>query len=166
MLHFPHLAMARPPPPSGVARWRCICGCKTANVRTMNRHMKKHTQWLNIKTTHLMSLTAVFHTKERPRAGCSHPPAAGSTESNHLAPPSGEVDGLGVTPEELALQPNDSGMDDGSGSDDNESSDRIPANSDSDEFKSDDDLGHCEMEEGQRSLEFELWVAKAGNTPS
>jgi hypothetical protein len=38
----------------------------------MNKHTKAHSQQLNIKTTQLASLTAVFHSKKRP------PPAEGS----------------------------------------------------------------------------------------
>ena len=66
-LPFSCLTMAHAPPPSKATGWQCICGCKMTNVRTMNKHMKKHAQQLNIKTTHLASLTAVFHPKKQPR---------------------------------------------------------------------------------------------------
>ena len=161
-LPFYHPAMARAPPPSGVAGRQCVCGCKTANIRTMNKHMKKHAQRLNIKTTHLASLTAVFHPKKQLRPSTTN--AMDTSQDNCLAGPSGQADGTGVVPEVPAPQFNYCGTDDSDESDDSGlgANGTLP-DSDSDEFESNEDPGQCKAGEGRGPLEFELRTAKAGD---
>jgi hypothetical protein len=128
----------------------------------MNRHLKQHSQRLNIKTTHLASLTAIFRPKKQPKpptANRSHPPTADMNQDDHLAGPGGSE----VTPEVSTSQPGDIRSDDGTGSDGDEMSEGAFGDPDSDEFESDEeDLG-CETTEGRVPLDFELNAAKAGN---
>ena len=131
----------------------------------MNKHMKHHAQRLNIKTTHLASLTAVFHSKKRPQppiTGHSHPPVVGTDEGDRLDGPDSRVGGS--VPEELALQLNGSGTDDDGRNDSDETSKGVLGDSDSDEFESDGEGVSCGgTEKGQRLLDFELRAAGAGN---
>ena len=67
---LPLPSMVRAPIPGAAKQRRCICGCNTTSIKTMNKHMKEHSRRLNIKTTRLASMTAVFHSRKR------GPPAA------------------------------------------------------------------------------------------
>ena len=128
----------------------------------MNRHLKQHSQHLNIKTTHLASLTAIFHPKKqpkRPTANRSHPPTADTNQDNHLAGAGGSE----VTPEVSTSQPGDIRSDDGTGSDGDEMSEGAFGDSDLDEFESDEEDLSCKTMEGQVPLDFELNASKAGN---
>lgn len=132
----------------------------------MNRHMKQHSQRLNIKTTHLASLTAVFHSKKKPRpptTNHSRPPVTDTGPGDHLAGPSGQVNGPGIIPEVPIPQPEDDGRTDESDeSDSDQMSEGMLVDLDSDEFESDEDVGR-EMGEGRGPLEFELRASNAGN---
>ena len=128
----------------------------------MNRHMKQHAQKLNIKTTHLASLMAIFHPKKRPKPPTidgSHPPTMDVSQDDYLTGPGGSE----VTSEVPTSQLDDIGTDDGGRSGSDETSEGALGDSDSDEFESDEEDVVCEAREGQGSLEFELRAAKAGN---
>ena len=159
---LPCPAMARAPPPSKATGRKCTCGCKTTSVTTMNRHMRQHAQRLNIKTTHLASLTAVFHPRP-PAANRSHLPAMDMNQDDDLTGSGGQVGGLGGVPGVSTSWLNDSEADD---SDSDEVSEGMMVDFDSDEFEGDEDAGCCETGEGRGPLEFELRAAKAGNVHS
>ena len=128
----------------------------------MNRHMKQHAQQLNIKTTHLASLTAIFHPKKRPKpptTNDSYPPTTDMSRDDHLAGPGGSE----VTSEVPTSQLSDIRTDDGSRSNSDGMSEGVVGDSDSDEFESDEEDVVCEAREGRGPLEFELRAAKAGN---
>ena len=131
----------------------------------MNRHMRQHSQRLNIKTTHLASLTAVFCSKKKPglpATNHSHPPATDTDLDNHLTEPSDQVNGPRVIPEVPIPQLDDGATDDSDESDSDEMSEGMLVDSDSDEFESDEDVDH-KMGEGRGPLEFELRASSAGN---
>jgi len=169
VLLSPHLLMARAPPPSRVTERRCICGCKTTNTRTMNKHMKTHSQRLNIKTTQLASLTAVFHSKKRrtPTADNSHLSAMDVDEEGHLPELDTQIGGLEAISEGPALQSDGSEIDDGDSSDGGCTDEGLLVDSDSeDEFESDGENagGHGDgVGKGRGPLEFELRAAEAGS---
>ena len=135
----------------------------------MRRHLRQHAQQLNIKTTHLASLTAVFHPKKRPRRPAmnrSHLPVMDVDEDNNLAGPGGQADDSEVVPEASTSRLRDSGTDDSNNSNSDEASEGMMEDLedlDSDEFQSDDDVGRCETGEGRGMLDFELGAARAGN---
>lgn len=131
--------------------------------------MKKHSQRLNIKTTRLASLTAVFHSKRRrpPATDNPHLSAMDVDEEGPLqAEPGGQVDGLETIPEESATQPDSSETDNNNGGNSDGTSEGLLMDSDSgDEFESDEEnIGGCRdgAEKGQ-GLEFELRAAEAGS---
>ena len=132
----------------------------------MNRHMRGHAKQLNIKTTHLASLTAVFHSRKQPRpptTSSPHPPATDTEQGNNPAGPSGQDNSSEVPPEVLMSRLGDAGADDSDRIDSDEMSEGGLEDFDSEEFESsDEDLG-CEMRDHQVPLEFELRAAKAGN---
>ena len=132
----------------------------------MNRHMRGHAKWLNIKTTHLASLTAVFHSKKRskpPAASHSHPLVTDTNRDNSLTKSSGQVTDLEDCPVPMS-QLSNAGVDDHNGSDSDEMSDWMLEDFNSDEFKSSDEEGlSCKMRGAQVPLGFELSAAKAGN---
>ena len=136
--------------------------------------MKEHSQLLNIKTTRLASLTAVFRSKKRP------PPVADDTPM-----PAMNVDDIAHTPERdvqmddleaishgLTSLDNDDEMDEGSGDDTDgrRSEDEAPVvDSDSeDEFEIDeeDEDGGVGCGANQKMLDFELKAAEAGSVLS
>lgn len=132
--------------------------------------MKKHSQRLNIKTTQLASLTAVFHSKKPrpPAAGDSHLSAMDVDEEGRLPEPGNQVGGSNAIPEESASQLNGSETDDGDSSDSDCMNDGLLVDSDTeDEFESDDEnvvgdhRGGVGM--GRGPLEFELRAAEAGS---
>ena len=121
---------------------------------------------LNIKTTHLASLTAVFHSKKKsrlPAVSRSHPPMTNTNQDDSLTESSGQVDSSEVPPEVPTLRLGDVGADDSDKINSDEMSKGGLEDFDSEEFESlDEDLG-CKMRDHQVSLEFELRAAKAGN---
>lgn len=136
----------------------------------MNKHMRGHSKRLNIKTTHLASLTAVFHSKKQPRPPTEsrcRPPTTGTNQDSNLAASGSQVDNLDVTPEVQMSQLGDVsqlGTDDHDGSGSDEMDEGALEDFGSDEFESSDeeDPG-CETRDGRGLLEFELNAAKAGN---
>jgi hypothetical protein len=164
--------MARAPAPSGVTR-RCICGCATTNIRTMNKHMKKHSQRLNIKTTQLASLTAVFRSKKRSPPVIDDPSLSAMEvdEDQSLPEPDGQAGDSGVIPEGPALQFAGNETDDGESDGSNDTNEGPLIDSDSgDEFESDwEDVDESQGDRPQNHrgpLEFELRAAEAGNIPA
>ena len=140
---FPSLApMAHAHPPSRAAERQCICGCKTTAIKTMNKHMREHSQWLSIKTTRLASLMAVFCLKRQsrpPTTGHSCPPTTEADEADNCDRPDSLVGGSEVVPEERTLQPDNSGVEDSDGSSGSEVNEGLLMDSDSDEFESDEE---------------------------
>ena len=131
--------------------------------------MKKHSQRLNIKTTQLASLTAIFHSKNQrpPATGASHLPAMDADEAGYLPGPDTRIGGSEAIPEEPASQFDGSETNDGDDSDGNGTDEGLLASSDSeDEFESDDEnIGsHGDgAGNGRGPLEFELRAAEAGS---
>ena len=159
------LPMARASAPRGVTEHHCVCGCRTKNVRTMNKHLKLHSQRLNIKTTQLASLTAVFHPKKRPLHGAdgSHLPAM---DANNNAELDGQTDGSGVVPEGPTLEYDDHETDDGGDNSDGVSKGMLVGSDSEDEFESDGEgvaVQEDGAEKGRRVLDFELDAARSGN---
>lgn len=136
--------------------------------------MKRHSQQLNIKTTRLASLTAVFRQKRQP------PPAAGEVTLSAMDVDEegfhpGEGSQSGTAPQESTLPrpngeiDNDTGSGDDNGSDNGNESEGGGSWVDSDsedEFESDEE-GPGGQRAGSRAhqkvLEFELRAAEAGN---
>jgi len=131
--------------------------------------MKTHSQRLNIKTTQLASLTAVFHSNKRrtPTADNSHLSAMDVDEEGHLPELNTQIGGLEAIPEGPALQSDSSEIDDGDSSDGGCMGEGLLVDSDSeDEFESDGENagGHGDgVGKGRGPLEFELRAAEAGS---
>lgn len=123
--------------------------------------MRLHSQRLNIKTTQLASLTAVFRSKKQPRLPATD--RMDIDQDDYLAGPSGQANGSDIAPEVPTSRLDDSESDRSCRSDGNETSEGMLGDSDSDEFESEQDVSRCEMGEGRGPLEFELRAAKAGN---
>jgi hypothetical protein len=107
----------------------------------MNKHMKEHSRRLNIKTTQLASLTAVFRLKKRkpPIVDDPRPPAMDVDEEGH-PPPDSQVGGSGITPERPTLQVDGNETDDDSGGNTDGTSEGMLMDLDStDEFESDEE---------------------------
>jgi len=131
--------------------------------------MKKHSQRLNIKTTQLASLTAVFHSKKRrpPTIDNSHLPAMDVDEEGSPPEPDTQVGGSEAVPEGSIPQSDGSETDDDcDDSDGDGTSEGLLVDSDSeDEFESDDENvgGRGDgVGSGRGPLEFELRAAEAG----
>jgi hypothetical protein len=133
----------------------------------MNKHMKKHSQRLNIKTTHLASLTAVFHPKKQrqPAAENPHLSAMDVDEAGPPPEPDSQAGGSETIPEESTSQFDGNETDSGDGSNSDGADEGILVDSDSaDEFESDEeDIGGCGDGVGKGQLEFELRAAEAGS---
>lgn len=160
--------MARAPPPTGGIERRCVCGCRTKNVRTMNKHMKQHSQRLNIKTMKLASLTAIFRSKKKrtpPTSRKTNPPAMDLDEEEHL-PGGGQENNSEAVFEGLTLQSDGNETDDQGSDDDDGTSEGMLVDSESeDEFESGEEWTESregEVETNQRLLEFEVRAAEAG----
>jgi hypothetical protein len=112
----------------------------------MNKHMKEHSRQLNIKTTQLASLTAVFCLKKRkpPVADDPRPLEMDVDEEGH-PPPDSQVGGSGITPERPTPQVDGNETDDDSGSNTDGMSEGMLMDLDStDEFESDEeDVKNC-----------------------
>ena len=140
----------------------------------MNKHMKEHSQLLNIKTTRLASLTAVFCSKKRP------PPVADDTPM-----PAMDVDDIAHTPERdiqmddleaishgLTSLDNDDEMDEGSGDDADgcRSEDEVLVvdldSEDKFEIDEEGEDGGVGCGANQKTLDFELKAAEAGSVLS
>lgn len=146
----------------------------------MNRHLRQHSRRLNIKTTKLASLTAVFHSKKQT------PPAADDTRLSAMDVDDGhlpEQDSQVGASEAIVQEPTSQGGcsetdDDNDGrSDDDSGIEGLLVDSDSEgEFESDEDESNSDEEgadrqrdgsrAGQGILEFELRAAEAGNVLS
>ena len=131
----------------------------------MNKHMKKHSQRLNIKTTQLASLTAIFHSKKRrpPAADDPHLSAMDVDKEGSLPRPDSQIGGSEAIPKELTTQFDGSETDNSDGSDGDGTNRGLLVDSDSgDEFESDED---SEVEAGidRGPLEFELRAVEAGS---
>ena len=84
----------------------------------MNKHMKLHARRLNIKTTELANMTAVFRLKKRtpPAAADSpDPPAMDVDEEGCLPEPDIQVGDLEAISEEPTLQSDSDETDDDAG---------------------------------------------------
>lgn len=178
--------MVRTPIPA--TKRRCTCGCNTTSTKTMNTHMRQHSRRLNIKTTRLASLTAVFRPKKRAPSTVDANITTAMDVDESLYPP-GQDDvarGSEGIPQGTAISSGGNEMDDDSsegdetgddgvdgdeadddGSDDSDMSvEGVLADVDSeDEFESDEESvsGIEEAEVGQAPLEFELRAAEAGS---
>ena len=129
--------------------------------------MKEHSQRVNIKTTRLASLTAVFRPKKQTRPTMDRVPTALMDMDGVACPPSEDQDIQVVDSEtqELALASDGDETDD-TGSDGDERVEESYTYSDSeDDFESDeggvDEMDGVEVDRG--TLEFELRAAEAGN---
>ena len=143
----------------------------------MNKHLKEHSQRLNIKTTQLASLTAVFHSKKQRRPAVDNPylSAMDIDKEGPLPEPNSQVGGLEAIPGEPTTQgdgsktDNDNDSDDNNGSNSDGASEELLTDLDSgDEFESDEeDISGCRdgTGKGQGLLEFELRAAEAGSVP-
>ena len=135
----------------------------------MKRHVKEHSQRVNIKTTRLASLTAVFRPKKRAFPTTGTVPTT-SVDIDGMVCPPGEgqdtqVEDLEVTAQESPL-PSDGDETDNNGSDGDRRAEESYTYSDSeDDFESDeggvDEMDGVEIDRG--ILEFELRAAEAGN---
>ena len=128
--------------------------------------MKQHSRRLNIKTTKLASLTAIFRSKKKPPTESDGAllPAMDIDGEEH--PPSNQGGDPEATPEGPIQQRNGSETAE-SGNESDGASEGMLADSDSDdEFESDtegvDGRGDAVA---TRSLEFEVRAAIAGNVP-
>jgi hypothetical protein len=146
------------------------------NTRTMNKHMKKHSQRLNIKTTRLVSLTAVFHSKNQrpPTVDASRLPAMDLDGEGYPPEPDTQVGGSEAIPEGPTSQSDSSETNDGDDGDDGDgdgdgggTDEGLLVDLDSgDEFESDDEniSSHGDgVGNGRGPLEFELRAAEAGS---
>ena len=137
----------------------------------MNKHARQHSQKLNIKTTQLASLTAVFRRKKRVPRAVEETPTSAMDVDDTVHPP--EHDGQAGCLETITQEPtflsddNETDNDGGGDSDRNGGSEEGFTNSDSeDEFESDEEGVGCRGDGprvNQGSLEFELRAAEAGN---
>jgi hypothetical protein len=134
--------------------------------------MKNHSQRLNIKTTRLASLTAVFHSKNQrpPAADTSRLPAMDIDGEGYPPEPDTQVGGSEAIPEGPTSRSDGSEIDDGDDGDDSDgdgTDEGLLVDSDSgDEFESDDEnIGsHGDgVGSGRGPLEFELRAAEAGS---
>ena len=137
----------------------------------MNKHMKTHSQRLNIKMTQLASLTAVFHSKKQRPPVADNPHLSMMDIDEEGSDPGHQAGGSEAIPTRPASRFDGNETNDGdSGDDDNALSEGPLADSDSgDEFESDDEnLGDRRngAEKGQGPLEFELRAAEAGSVQS
>ena len=130
----------------------------------MNKHMKQHSQRLNIKTTRLASLTAIFHRKKKVPRGAEPTP---STSRMNVDSPEEDNRMDDITPHEstLLLNGNETDIDDDEGGEDGSENEGPPVDSDSeDEFESDEEAvgggGGCQP--GHGILDFELKAAETG----
>lgn len=158
--------MVRAPIP-GATKRRCTCGCNTTSIKTMNKHMKEHSQLLNIKTMQLASMTAVFRSKKRAPPTTDEAPTTTMDMDEVAHPPEqdSQVGGSEVIPQELAVS-NGNKTDSASSSNGNNETGRSLVDSDSgDEFESEEESADRmdEDREDWGTLEFELQAAKAGN---
>ena len=130
----------------------------------MNKHMKAHSQRLNIKTTRLASLTAIFRRKKKvPRVAEVVPSVPGMRADS----PNNRVHN--TTPHELTFLHDDDEMDvDGNGGSEcrseNENEGPLVDLDSEDEFESDEEGvdGGDGCGPGQGMLDFELKAAEAG----
>jgi hypothetical protein len=98
-----------------------VSGCKTTSVKMMNKHMKQHSQWLNIKTTRLASLTAIFCRKKQVPYKVGETPMSTMDVDNtvHLPEQDSQAGGLETIPRGPAT-PYDNDNDGNDDSDDDE----------------------------------------------
>jgi hypothetical protein len=136
----------------------------------MNKHMKEHSRKLNIKTTKLASLTAIFRPKKRVPLTPDDPrlPAMDIDASEENPSADNQEGGSGGASGACALQcdGNETENDDGDESDG--ASEGMLVNSDSeDEFEDEESVGDPEdgVGRGPGVLEFELKAAEAGDVP-
>jgi len=145
----------------------------------MNKHMKEHSRGLNIKTTRLATLTAIFRSKKHlpPRVADDTPmPAMDVDNTVHTPERDIQMDDLEAISHGLtSLYDNDDDDDDDDeidgGCDGNtngrRSEDEAPAmDSDSeDEFESDEEMDDRGVGCGtnQKMLDFEIKAAEAGS---
>jgi hypothetical protein len=152
----------------------------------MNKHMKQHSQRLNIKTTRLASLTAIFHRKKQVPYKVGETPSSTMDVDNTINPPEqdSQAGGLETIPQGPAT-PYNNGDDDSDDDDDDDDDDEVDGSrdhdngggggnggslmeSDSDEFESDEegvsrgDLYRADW----GTLDFELKAAEAGESLS
>jgi hypothetical protein len=131
--------------------------------------MREHSQRLNIKTTHLASLTAVFRSKKQAPTVVNENSVT-TTDVDNAEPPHEQHDRVGGSediPTESAVssETDDVGVD---GSDwmegsfvDSDSGDEFESDEESADEERDDGMGGVEVDRG--TLEFELKAAEAGN---
>ena len=140
----------------------------------MNKHMKRHSQQLNIKTTRLASLTSVFRPKKQqlPTTDRTSSPAMDVHEEGCLPEQGSQVGSSETAPHEPTLRHDESGTEDDNGSNgndgsDNDGSEGLWVDSDSeDEFESDEESSSGQAAGSgvhQRILEFDLRAAEAGD---
>ena len=135
----------------------------------MKRHVKEHSHRVNIKTTRLASLTAIFRPKKRAYPTTDKAPATSMDTDGMTYPPNEAPDVQVEDPEviarESALLSDGDEMGDAS-SDDDERVEGLYTYSDSeDDFESNDgDVDETDEVEVDRGiLEFESRAAEAGN---
>ena len=165
---LPPPSMVRAPIPGAAKQRRCTCGCNTTSIKTMNKHMNEHSRRLNIKTTQLASMTAVFHSKKRGPPAADKAPATKTDVDGAVPPP--EPDSQVHDPEATTREPaapHNGNETDEAGSSDNDNRMEGPlVDSDSgDEFESEVESvdGMDEAKEDRRTLDFELRAAEAGS---
>ena len=134
----------------------------------MNKHMKEHSHRLNIKTTRLASMTAVFHSKKWAPPVADKTPTTVMDVDEVAYPPKqdNQVGGPEAIPRESAAFRDNNETDDAGSSDSGNRMGGSFADSDSgDEFESKEESinGMDEAEEGRGMLEFELGAAEAGS---
>lgn len=158
-------------PTLGTTERRCICGCKTTSIKTMNKHMKQHSQRLNIKTMRLASLTAIFRRKKPAPRAAEVTPISRTSVDDVAQSQDIEMGDLEVIPHETASAYDGDETDDSSDKEHNDrNGDEEPmvVSDSEDEFESEredvDPVGNeCGADRG--ILEFELKAAEAGKVP-
>ena len=165
---LPPPSMVRAPIPGAAKQRQCICGCNTTSVKTMNKHMKEHSRHLNIKTTWLASMTAVFHSRKQGPPAADKAPATEMDVDEVVLPPEpdSQVCGSEAITQEPAAPHDGNETDETGGSDSDNRMEGSLVDSDSgDEFESEEESvdGIDEAKEDRGTLEFELRAAEAGS---
>ena len=132
----------------------------------MNKHMKEHSRRLNIKTTKLASLTAIFRSKKRTPPATDVPDLSAMDVDEESHPTENQEGGPGAAVEGPTLQCDGNETEDSGSCDSDGASNGMWVDSDSeDEFEDEEGVSDQEdgVGEGQGVLEFELKAAEAGD---
>lgn len=133
--------------------------------------MKEHSQRLNIKTTWLASLTAVFCPKKRAPPVVDEAPETAMDVDNLVPHPEqdSQVGGFEAIPQEPASSSDDDETDDAGSGSDGVTEGSLRDSDSENEFESDKEDGDDERdgdEGGQGIFDFELKAAEAGDVHS